>query len=288
MPSKTSNTVIDMRSRPAFLHDFYGATPGTPSYEVVKWLNRRVGSHEDEHFTRSATLDGFIDEIRDSDISMAVVVGRETPGVSHSNDEIHKMVKGHRELVGVGSVDPYARGVRGSIAEVERAVGKLGLKAINLEPGFCNPPRHCDDPMLFPVYDACEQLGVPVCLMSGPTSPSLSLSDPTHVGHVARAFPKLQIVCYHGFWPHVQEMVGVAFRYENVSVVADMYIFMPGGRLYVEAANGFMKEQLMFGSSYPFRAMKQSVADYRELGLRPEVLECVMYRNAERVLKLGA
>ena len=44
--------IIDMRSRPSFLHDFYGATPGTKEYDVVKWLNRRVGAKNDEHFTR--------------------------------------------------------------------------------------------------------------------------------------------------------------------------------------------------------------------------------------------
>ncbi len=53
--------VIDMRSRPSFLHDFYGATPGTKEYEVVKWLNRRVGSKNDEHFTRSKTIKGFVE-----------------------------------------------------------------------------------------------------------------------------------------------------------------------------------------------------------------------------------
>ena len=46
-----SKKVIDMRSRPAFLHDFYGKTPGTPEFEVVKWLNGRVGSKNVEHFT---------------------------------------------------------------------------------------------------------------------------------------------------------------------------------------------------------------------------------------------
>lgn len=33
--------VIDMRCRPAFLHDFFGATPGTPEYDTARWLNRR-------------------------------------------------------------------------------------------------------------------------------------------------------------------------------------------------------------------------------------------------------
>ena len=70
--------VIDMRSRPAFLHDFYGKTPGTKDYEVVKWLNGRVGSKEPEHFTRSKDVASFADEIKASGITTSVVVGRDT------------------------------------------------------------------------------------------------------------------------------------------------------------------------------------------------------------------
>ncbi len=280
--------IVDMRSRPSFLHDFYGATPGTAEYDVVKWLNRRVGSKNDEHFTRSKTIEGFVEEIREAGITAAVIVGRDTPGIKHSNDQIKEITGGHNELVGIGSVDPHSLGIKAAVAEVERAVKKLGLKGINVEPGFGNPPMKADDPLLYPIYDACDQLGVPVCIMSGPTSPSLELTDPAPVGRVARAFPKLAIVCYHGFYPYVNEIIGVAFRYENVCVVPDMYIFCPGGSLYVEAANGFMKDQFMFGSSYPFRAMGQSVEDYRKLGFRDEVMGQVFYENAKRVLKLSA
>lgn len=279
--------IIDMRSRPAFLHDFYGATPGTKEYDVVKWLNRRVGSKDDEHFTRSKNVKGFVDEIRASGISTAVIVGRDIPGIRHSNDEIHKITSKHKELLGMGSVDPFALGSEGSAREVERAIKELGLKGINIEPGFSSTPTHADDPVFYPIYEVCSQLGVPVSLMSGPTTPNLELTNPAPVGRVARAFPNLSIICYHGFYPYVNEMIGVAFRYENVFVVPDMYIFLPGSSLYVEAANSFMQDQLLFGSSYPFRPMAQSIADYRKLGFRDDVMESVFSGNAKRVLKLA-
>ena len=280
--------VIDMRSRPAFLHDFYGKTPGTKEYEVVKWLNGRVGSKDPEHFTRSKDIASFVQEIKASGISASVVVGRDTPSIKHSNDEINTLVKGHEELVGMGSADPHRLGIKAAVQEVERAVKKLGMKGINVEPGFGSPPRNCDDPMLFPIYEACEGLGVPVSIMSGPTAPSLEMVNPAAVGHVARAFPNLSIICYHGFYPYVNEIIGVALRYENVVIVPDMYIFVPGGSLYVEAANGCMKNQILFGSSYPFRPMKQSIDDYRALGFKDDVIDSVMFGNAERVLKLAA
>jgi predicted TIM-barrel fold metal-dependent hydrolase len=279
--------VIDMRSRPAFLHDFYGKTRGTPEFEVVKWLNGRVGSKDVEHFTQSRDVHKFVKEIKDTRISASVVVGRDTPGIKHSNDEIFELCKGYKELVGVGSVDPHRIGVKAAIAEVERAVKVLGLKAINVEPGFGSPPRNADDPLLFPIYEACDQLGVPVSIMSGPTAASLEMVKPSAVGHVARAFPNLSIICYHGFYPYVNEIVGVAFRWENVFIVPDMYIFAPGGGLYMEAANGALRKQILFGSSYPFRPMAQSINDYRTMGFDEDVIDDVMYGNAKRVLKLS-
>jgi uncharacterized protein len=278
--------IIDMRSRPSFLHDFYGATPGTNEFEVVKWLNRRVGAKDEMHFTKSGDVKAFVKEVEAAGISSAVVVGRDTPGIKHSNDDIKKLVSASKTLVGIGSVDPHASGVKVATDEIERAVKTLGLKGINIEPGFCNPAVAADDAQLYPVYEACQALGVPVCIMSGPTTPRFELTDPAPVGRVARAFPQLKIVCYHGFYPYVNQMVGIAFRYDNVFVVADMYIFMPGGGLYVEAANGFMQDQLLFGSSYPFRPMAQSVEDYQKLGFTDAVIDKVMGGNAARVLGL--
>lgn len=278
--------IIDLRSRPAFLHDFYGATPGTKEYQVAKWLNRRVGSKHDEHFVRSHTLEGFVDEVRESGITSAVVVGRDTPSLSISNDRIREITAPHKELIGIASVDPQTHGAKVALAEIERATTQLGLRGINVEPGFGAPAVAADDAQFLPVYDACAQLGLPVFIMSGPTTPNFEHTDPAPIGRIARQFPNLNIVVYHGCYPYVNEIVGVAFRYENVHLVPDMYIFQPGSSLYVEAANGFLREQLLFATSYPFRAMRQTVDDFLQLGFREEVLDAVLYRNAERLLKL--
>jgi predicted TIM-barrel fold metal-dependent hydrolase len=277
--------IVDIRNRPAFLHDFYGARRGTPEFETARWLNGRTGSRDVEHFARSQTEAGYIEEIREAGIAAATVIGRDTPGIRNDNDEIRALVSRHPELVGVGSVDPDRLG-RAAVAEAERAVRKLGLKAINLEPGFGSPARAFDDPLLWPVYEALQDWETPVFLMTGPTTPDLALNDPSAIGHVARRFPKLAIVVHHGAWPRVDEIIGVAFRYANVTLVPDMYIFQPGGRFYVEAANGALADQIAFGSSYPFRAMRQSVEDYEQLGFRDDVLDKLFSANAARLLKL--
>ncbi|WP_265942849.1 amidohydrolase family protein [Dechloromonas sp. A34] len=284
--STTTQKIIDFRSRPAFLAEFYGATPGTAGYDTARWLNRRTGSLDDAHFHASFTLDGYLEEIRQSGIIRAVVVGRDTPGLVVGNQRIAELCAGHPELVGLGSVDPQARGVTAALASVEHAIKGLGQKGINLEPGFGAPALHADDLLFLPIYDACQELGVPVCLMSGPTTPDLAYNDPAAVGRVARAFPRLSIICYHGFWPRVNEIIGVAFRYENVHLCPDMYLFAPGSAAYVEAANGVLREQFLFGTSYPFRAMRQTVDDFLRLGWKDEVLDKLLYGNAKRLLQL--
>ncbi|MFD1625205.1 amidohydrolase family protein [Azospirillum griseum] len=282
-----SRKIIDLRSRPSFLHDFYGATPGTPAFDTARWLNRRVGARgDDRHFTRAHTLDGFLAEVRDAGITAAAIIGRDTPGVSTSNDRVHELVTGRPELIGVGSVDPQRQGVAAAVAEAERAVRTLGLKGINLEPGFLDPALPFDDPSLLPVYDACDQLKTPVFLMTGPTTPDPRFNDPTPVARIARNFPNLNIVIHHGFWPRVAEIIGIAFRYPNVHIVPDMYIFLPGSHLYVEAANGFLRDQLLFGSSFPFRPMKQTVEDFLKLGFDGAVLGGLLHDNARRLLAL--
>ncbi len=277
--------IIDIRNRPAFLHDFYGARHGTPEFATAVWLNRRTGSKDPEHFARSQTEAGYVSELREAGFSKSVVIGRDTPGIQNSNDQIHALVSRHAELVGVGSVDPERLG-RGAVAEAERAIKQLGLKAINLEPGFGTPARGFDDALLWPIYEALQDWGVPVFLMSGPTTPNLAFNDPSAIGRLARQFSQLRIVVHHGAWPRVDEILGVAFRYENVTLAPDMYIFQPGGSLYVDAANGALGDQLAFGSSYPFRAMRQSADDYLKLGFRDNVLEKVMYQNARRLLNI--
>lgn len=280
--------VIDMRCRPAYLHDFFGATPGSPEYDTVRWLNRRVGTRgNDEHFARSLTPEGFIAQVRDAGLSRAVVVGRHTPSQHLPNDLIHEITHPHQELLGIGSIDPTLQGVDGAIAEIDRAIDQLGLAGIDLEPGFAAPARHPDDPLYFPIYEHLSRRGIPLFLMSGPTTPDPAFNDPNRLAAVARAFPQLKIVCYHGYWPNVAQLLGVAFRYENIFAVPDMYVFMPGSEAFVAAANGFLGDQLLFGSSYPFRPIGQSIEDFQALGFKDRVLDKLLYGNAQRLFGLS-
>ena len=279
--------IVDMRSRPTFLHAFFGAEPGTPSYAVVRWLNERVGSREIDHFTRGQTIDGFCAEMDSAGIAVAMMVARSVPGVRIANGALAE-VAAHapKRLVAIASVDPIELGREAALAEARRAI-EAGARGLNLDAGFYGTAMRADDERLMPFYELCQTMGVPAFVMSGPTTPDLRLNDPLAVDRVAKMFPKLPLICCHGFYPDVATMITVAFRNENVFVSPDMYTFAPGGRLYIEAANGFMSKQFLFGSSFPFRPMKQGVEDFKALALSPDALENALWRNADRLFHLG-
>ncbi|MDR2260661.1 MAG: amidohydrolase family protein [Azoarcus sp.] len=282
-----SYKIIDMRCRPAFLHDFFGATSGGAEHSAARWLNRRVGTRgDDRHFEASLTQEGFLAEIDKAGLSKAVVVGRHTPSQHLPNDTIHRIVHGRSKLIGIGAVDPALQGENAAVAEAERALRDLRLAGIDLEPGFGEPARHPDDPVYWPIYELASRYGVPVFLMSGPTTPDPRFNDPAPIAKVARDFPHLPIVIYHGWWPKVHEAVGLAFRHENVHLVPDMYLFQPGGEVYVAAANAFLREQFLFGSSYPFRPIGQTIEDFLRLGFHGDAVDKLLYGNAARLFGL--
>ena len=195
MPSKP---LIDMRTRPIFLHEFFGAVPDTPEFETVRWLNKRVGTKNPDHFSRSRTLASFLSEMNSAGIGRGVVVGRSVPSTRISNDTISETVqRAHGKLIGIASVDPVYLGISDGLAELDRAITELGLAGLNIDAGFYKTPLRASDDRLMPFYEACDARGIPVCIMSGPTTPDLHFNDPYAVDVVAKTFPQLKIIFYN-------------------------------------------------------------------------------------------
>ena len=230
----------------------------------------------------------FLAEFDASGLDRAVVPGRAAAGAFGRvpNEDVAAMVReGQGRLVGFAAVDVNGPDPEG---ELLHAVRELHLAGVALDPGMGDPPRHVDDPALEPIYRRCQELGVPVMLtVSGNAGPDIGFADPVRVDRVAAAFPGLQLVVAHGGWPWVHPMLGVAFRRPNVWLCPDMYMVrMPGVEAYVEAANGFLSERLLFGSSYPFLPLDGALEAWRALPLRPHVQRAVLGDNARRLLKL--
>ena len=61
---------------------------------------------------------------------------------------------------------------------------------------------------------------------------------------------------------------------------------MPGAKQYATAANYILRDQMLFGSAYPFAPMKEAVECVERLGMNDEAKRRFFHDNAVRLLKL--
>ena len=200
-----------------------------------------------------------------------------------------RSVGGHVEVYTRGGVFLFsADTVREAMEELERYVVGEGLRGIVMEPGLTKTPMFVEDERIFPLYERCQALGVPVMLMVGSNcGPDIEYSKPEHAERVAKAFPKLNIILSHGGWPWVTEAIHVAYRYKNVYLLPDLYQFNgPGSGEYLAAANYILRDQMLFGSAYPYVSLREAVDYFLEGRLRPEAQPAFLAGNARRILEL--
>ena len=206
------------------------------------------------------SMSQLLAEMDGAQITTGVVVGRTTATLGAiENTDVAAIVADHPDrFVGIGSADSADR--KTAFAMIDEILD-LGLKAVNLEPGVSAVPMRADDRRLYPIYAKCEDAALPVVIMAGGgAGPDLSFNDPVALDRMLGDFPNLKVVCSHGGWPCVQEVLGVAFRRENLYLCPDMYLRgLPGTAEYLAAANGFLSERILFGTAYPFCPLKPYV-----------------------------
>lgn len=284
--------IIDFRGRPPTAEFLTYFDPPR-----MQWIGERVGAKAPSPAYLARSLEGFIAEMDEAGITITVALGRNSPemmvgtrkfpaGVIPNQHVVDLQTRYPDRIVGFAGID-VSNTLHDALAEIETYVVKGGLKGIFIEPQRALK-AHPSDKRNFPIYERCVELDVPVVIMSGPfAGPDISFTDPAHIDQVATQFPSLKIVCGHGCWPYVFEVIAVAFKHPNVYVSPDIYHFVPGGDAYVQAANGFMADQLVFGTAYPIRPLKQTVDDFRAFAWKDGVLEKALYRNARKLLKMG-
>lgn len=229
-----------------------------------------------------------IQELEEHDV-VGVIMGRQ--GAVRfgrvPNDEIAEIVRNYPKRF-----IPFA-GIRlgdkkEMLDEVDRAIKELKFVGVNLEPGFDEHPRRVDDRLLYPIYERCTELGVPVSLsMSVRIGPDLSYTHPSAVQRVCTDFPDLPVICSHAAWPYVQEIIGVAWVCTNLYVSPDFYMcveHMPFAGEFVNAGNMFLEDRLLFGSAYPVRAVGECVETFNRLPFKSEsIKQKILSGNAAKL-----
>jgi predicted TIM-barrel fold metal-dependent hydrolase len=278
--------IIDARVRPPFksLKQVLAAAPG--SRPPVK-RSPLVSGYERPPSMVQKSLDLFMEEMDEAGVEKGILVGRQAGHRIVSNDDIAELRNMYPDRFPVAIAGIDGNDEKAAIREVERTIKDMGFKGIAMDPGWSVPPLYVDDKSLYPIYSKCAELGgilyLTCSLMQGP---DISYAEPARIQRVANAFPTLQIVVVHGAFPFTNEMLGVMIANAplgNLWVAPDFFQFIPGfagAQDWVEAANHYMGDRMLYASSYPVRPIKQSLEEFRRFRYEPEVLENIMAKNA--------
>lgn len=147
------------------------------------------------------------------------------------------------------------------------------------------------DPLWFPFYELAIESNTPVMIMTGltgigqgtPGGYGLVLDDghPRHVDIAAARYPELRILAARPAYPWQDELIAVLLHKANVS--CELHGWGPR-QLAPDLKREIswrMQDRVMIGCDFPVLEYPKIIADWKSLGYSDEVLEKIMYRNAE-------
>lgn len=281
--------IIDARMRPPYKSFDQVLTPAPGASPPVRPSPLRAGYDPKAAMPSmiQKSLELFFKEMDETGIDKGILVCRRAGHRLVSNEDVAELRDKHpnRFPVALAGID-VNMDILEAVKQVENFIKNMGFKGINMDPGWCSPPRYVDDGRIYPIYARCAELGcvvyLTVSLMQGP---DISYADPVRIQRVANDFPKLKIVVVHAAHPFTNEMLGVMIANAalgNIWALTDFFISIPGfagHQDWVDAANNYMADRMIWSSSYPVRPLKLALEQVRRLPFKPDVLNNLLAKN---------
>lgn len=242
-----------------------------------------------------SSIDDLLADMDSAGIGRAVILGQDTHATGNpsfrnytmKNEEVGRMAARSRErLVPFAGVDPNAGAA--AVAELRRAVRRLGFRGLKVH-SSANSVYPNDAKKMYPLYELCEEMRLPVLLHTGTTGLGdceLKYSKPEYLDEVCQRFPDLKVVMAHFGWPWSDVAIAIALRNQNAYLDVSGWKprYLPPNVL--SYMNGPLQDRFVFGTDYPMLSPSKWMDDFAGLKpkLKPGVAQKLLRTNAERLL----
>jgi uncharacterized protein len=207
-----------------------------------------------------------------------------------SSEEIIDIASAHSDiLLPFASVDP----LNANAAERVRTLVQHGAKGFKFHPSL--QAFEPNDVRYYPIYEAIAEAGLPTVFHTGQTGIGAGLpggrgiklrfSDPMLLDDVAADFPTLTVVLAHPSVPWQDSAISMATHKSNVYIDLSGWLPKYFPAQLVRAANGPLRQKVLFGSDYPVISPDRWIKSFGELEIKPEVRPLIMKENA--IVMLG-
>jgi uncharacterized protein len=212
-----------------------------------------------------------------------------------SSEDIADRAAGFTDvLIPFGSVDPLVPDE--AVRRARRLVTEHGVRGFKFHPsmqGFAP-----NDPAVYPLYAAIEELGVPAVFHTGQTGIGaglpggrgikLRLSDPMLIDDVAADFPGLTVILAHPSVPWQDSAISIATHKANVYIDLSGWSPKYFPPQLVRAMNSLLQDKVLFGTDYPLLTPERWLRDFDKLEIKPDIRPKILKDNAVRMLGLDS
>jgi predicted TIM-barrel fold metal-dependent hydrolase len=163
-------------------------------------------------------------------------------------------------------------------ARVAREIVAAGrhdeVAAVGVFPSYLR--TDLDDRLLYPIYAACTEAGLPVRINVGIVGPQWSSShqDPMRLERILLDFPDLVVLGAHMGHPWERLVMRLIMKFPNLHLLTSAYrpkYFDPELVRFMDSSRG--RGRIMFASDFPMLPVAVAVDDARNLGLSDESLD---------------
>lgn len=183
------------------------------------------------------------------------------------------------------------------LADYRSLLSQKRIRGFKLYPGY--EPFYPSDRRMWVIYELAAEFGVPVMIHCGDTftpKGKVKYAHPLEVDEVAVDFRGVTFVICHLGSPWVTDTMEVI--YKNPNVVGDLSGLTLGQfeeryeRFMLEEVNDVVAyagdpSKLLYGSDWPIADMRGYIRFVRQLDIREDEKEMILWRNASRVFGLG-
>ena len=190
-------------------------------------------------------------------------------------------------FLGCFQIDPHlgSAGVRA----LRTAVEGRGIVAAGAFPAGTAPQAAIDDPLWWPHYSACQELGLPVFVnvgIPGPRWPGAG-QHPMRLEGVLADFPELTVVTRHGGEPWVRETIALMRAWPNLHYSTSAFAPRYYPPEIIEFANTDGGDRVLYAGYFPSGlSLDRIFAELAGVPLAAEVWAKFLRGNAQRVLGL--
>ncbi len=211
-------------------------------------------------------------------------------GVGHKGGSWEKALAEHPDrFIPSAHADPN-KGVA-QIRELRRLKAEFDIRAVGLFPSGTFPQVAINDPLMYPIYSTCCELGIPVFCCAGVPGPRLKMAPQRVelIDDVMYDFPELVFVTRHGCEPWADLAVKLMLKWPGLHFSTSAFAPRYYPKAIVDYANTRGADKIIYAGYFPMGlSLERITRELRDVPFDDDVWPKFLRDNAARVLGLEA